>query len=650
MSRITTRAEAQARQAEVRKKVLALIGGLPHRMPLNARLIGSTQADGFRIEKVIFDSQPNYPVTALLYLPNARPGSDHGRLPAVIISPGHSPLGKTSDYFLAAAFARNGFAVLDYDIVGEGERLLYLDPAMGQSRLSRPTGEHGEAGLQPTLIGDTAARYFLWDAMRGVDYLQSLPKVDPGRIGAFGCSGGGTVTAYLGALDSRIKAIGTACFITSYDTLLPSIGPQDSEQSIPRFISSGLDFPDWIELAAPRPYAVIATYDDMFPYAGTQQSVDEARRFYRLFGPNAKVEFLTGPGHHGNLGPILPRILSFFLRNLQPGSDWAHPVLPPSGHGSPFALPANIPPSAFQDTPTGQVYTSYPNAATIFSLNIKRAASILPKDPFPRSGSLAALQTAIREVTHAVVMPEVSSPGVSKDESRPATVTEESSPSDAGAVFHRFTLHPADALDLHGELAAPASIQQHHPAILLLTNAAAMADDSPEHAALIARMSCLSQAGNVVLALTPRPSPPGTEETKSPILGDFYLTELRAELTGKTLLGMRVDDTIRTLNYLASLPGVDPHHVTAFASGHLGLVLLHAAVLDPGVEHISIDHTLSSYRSLLEAPMPIHAPEDILPGVLLHYDLPDLVRALGPRLTITAPLSGEKDLSAISTQ
>jgi hypothetical protein len=146
--------------------------------------------------------------------------------------------------------------------------------------------------------------------------------------------------------------------------------------------------------------------------------------------------------------------------------------------------------------------------------------------------------------------------------------------------------------------------------------------------------------------VTPRPSPPGGEETKSPILGPFYLTELRAELVGKTLLGMRVDDVIHAIDYLATRKDVDPNNITAQASGHMGLVLLHAAVLDPRLKHITIDHVLESYHSLLEAPMPLDAPQDILPGVLLHYDIPDLVRVLGPRVTATGWLPGTADLAA----
>jgi hypothetical protein len=120
-------------------------------------------------------------------------------------------------------------------------------------------------------------------------------------------------------------------------------------------------------------------------------------------------------------------------------------------------------------------------------------------------------------------------------------------------------------------------------------------------------------------------------------------------MVGKTLIGLRADDAIRAVDYLTARADVDPVQISAEASGHMGLVLLHAGVLDRRIRHIAVDHVLASYRSLLDAPMPTGAPEDILPGVLLHYDIPDLVRALGPRLQFTNPLSGTDDLSQDSS-
>jgi len=661
---ITTRAQAEARQREVRKKILTLIGGLPEKTPLNAKSLGTTQADGFRIEKILYESQPNFPVTALLYLPDAKPGAAPQKLPAIVVAPGHGFTGKVTDYAFASTFARNGFAVLSYDPIGQGERLQYPDPDHpGQTLLKAATGEHGEAGLQPTLIGDALARTFAWDGIRAVDYLTSRPDIDPNRIGAFGCSGGGTMTALLGALDPRVHAIAVACYLTSFDALLPSIGPQDSEQSTPNFIVSGLDFPDWVELAAPRPYAIISTAQDMFPYAGALATATESRHFYALFDPasagtptnnptpgiptgptlnpdtsnsisaTAALQWITGIGRHGNLAPLTSQIVSFFLTHLA-NSD-AQPILPPppTPGASPFALPANLPKEAFQVTPTGQVATSYPGSETVHTLTLKRYAAL----PKPKPLTPPQLQQTISEVTHASVKPGDTAP--INTQSPPLA----SPPEGDIHVRHRFTLATAPGINIQAEFYRPADGK--HPMLLVLKDNLDPVLE-PSRVDEIKKFRALADSGTAVLVVAPRPSPPGVEETKASILGPFYLTELRAELVGKTLLGLRVDDVIAAVNFMQGSTTGDPNQITAQASGHLGLVLLHAAVLDPRLKHITIDHAVESYASLLKAPMPTGAPEDILPGVLLHYDIPDLVHTLGPRLTFTNPLPGTANLQA----
>jgi cephalosporin-C deacetylase-like acetyl esterase len=703
---ITTRAQAEARQSEVRKKILTLIGGLPEKTPLNAKSLGTTQAEGFRIEKILYESQPNFPVTALLYLPDPKPNASPNaqqKLPAIVVAPGHGFTGKATDYTFASIFARNGFAVLSYDPIGQGERLQYPDPANpGATLLKASTGEHGEAGLQPTLIGDALARTFAWDGMRAVDYLISRPDIDPDRIGAFGCSGGGTMTALLGALDTRVHAIAVACYLTSFDTLLPALGPQDAEQSTPNFIASGLDFPDWVEIAAPRPYAIISTAQDMFPYAGALATATEARHFYALFNPasagttktlssdkasssdknlssfrepgsptggfspqgseaggpafvpsiptgptlnpdtsnsipaTAALQWITGIGRHGNLGPIAGQIVSFFLTHLAQ-SD-AAPILPPppTPGASPFALPSNLPKDAFQVTPTGQVATSYPGSETVHTLTLKRYATL----PKPKLLTPSQLQQTIREVTHATVKSSDLAP--INTESPPLA----SAPEGDVHVRHRFTLATAPGINIQAEFYRPADGK--HPMRLVLKDSLSPTLE-PSRTEEIKKFRALADAGTAVLVIAPRPSPPGTEENKASILGPFYLTELRAELVGKTLLGLRVDDVIAAVNFMQGSTTGDPNQITAQASGHLGLILLHAAALDPRIKHITIDHTLESYSSLLHAPMPIDAPEDILPGVLLHYDIPDLIKALGPRVTFTDPLPGTANLQSSPT-
>ena len=92
-------------------------------------------------------------------------------------------------------------------------------------------------------MGQSVTRYFIHDGMRAIDYLVSRPEVDPERIGATGCSGGGTQTTYIAALDPRVKVAAVACYMNSFQTLFAgSIG--DSEQSVPGFLAAGLDQTD----------------------------------------------------------------------------------------------------------------------------------------------------------------------------------------------------------------------------------------------------------------------------------------------------------------------------------------------------------------------------------------------------------------------
>src|SRR4029077_12675594 len=200
-------------------------------------------------------------------------------------------------------------------------RLQYLDTATGKSAVGGPTGEHSQAALADDLTGEHISRYFVWDAMRAIDYLASRKEIDTQRIGAFGCSGGGTVTAYLAAFDPRVKAAATACYITAFQDLLAApTGVQEAEQTIPGFIAAGFDFADWVELAAPRPYAIVSTTNDMFPYAGAQRTYEEVKRIYELYGAADQLQWITGPGAHGALGPSHPEILAFFTRALNNSS------------------------------------------------------------------------------------------------------------------------------------------------------------------------------------------------------------------------------------------------------------------------------------------------------------------------------------------
>ena len=96
---------------------------------------------------------------------------------------------------------------LAFDPIGQGEREQTYDPQLQGPAAGWSVPEHIQAGTQSLLVGEAVGRYFIWDAMRALDYLASRPDVDATRIGAAGCSGGGALTTFVAALDTRIKAV-----------------------------------------------------------------------------------------------------------------------------------------------------------------------------------------------------------------------------------------------------------------------------------------------------------------------------------------------------------------------------------------------------------------------------------------------------------
>lgn len=604
---IQTQAQAQQRSAESRQKILQLIGGLPEtHAPLSVHETGILPEDGFRVEKIIYDSLPGFHVTADVCVPE---GS--GPFPAVLLTPGHAPSGKLSDYSLCGNLARNGIVGLAYDPMSEGERLQYYDPDLEASKVGGPTAEHSMASIQTLLIGDHVSRYFVWDAMRGIDYLASRGDVDAGKIGAFGCSGGGTVTAYLAALDNRVKAAATACYITSFQALLNSpTGVQEAEQSIPDFLKDGFDFADWVEMAAPKPYAIVSTTEDMFPFAGARQSYEEAKRIYSLYGAADRLQWITGPGRHGALGPVYPEILAFFVRYLKGGKV--------EKAFQPLIL---ADPSDLLCTKTGQVATSL-GGETIYSVNRKRADIVLQQpeaitDEKELQDAQARLREEIRRIAGVTAKPGSVPPQVTvvKSERRPSY------------RIDTVSIESEKGIDITGAIAVPDGGGKK-PAVLMLDS---KADD----------MDRLANSGHIVFLLHPRPSTPGTESIKAQLLGPFYLLSLHAMLVGKTLPGMQMDDTIRAVDWLCSRSDVDPSAISAYGNGPLAVVLLHAAVLDSRLRHVYLEHLLTSYRLLVSRPLSRDAPEVFLPGVLRQYDLGELAIAMTPRaLTVVDPVDG----------
>jgi len=117
-------AKLKERQRQLRTRVRQILGELPtEKTPLQANVTGVISGDGFRIEKVVYESRPNFYVTANLFLPT----TGQGPYPAVLIACGHSRFGKAYEPYqrVAMLMAREGFVAMTYDPIGQGERILF---------------------------------------------------------------------------------------------------------------------------------------------------------------------------------------------------------------------------------------------------------------------------------------------------------------------------------------------------------------------------------------------------------------------------------------------------------------------------------------------------------------------------------------------
>jgi len=586
ITKIRSVADADRRKLRVRQTLLSLVGDLPdYNGPLNPRITGRIQAENYTIEKVIFESLPGFYVTADLYRP-----SQPGRYPGVLLQSGHTQEGKTEPQKLAANLALKGFVALAFDPVGQGEREQTYDGRVDRPLAGWSVPEHIQSGAQNMLIGESVARYFIWDAKRALDYLISRPEVDPARIGAAGCSGGGALTALIGALDPRLKAVAPACFINSYRLLFAGPDP-DSEMSPPSLLTSGLDMADYVELTAPTPWLILATEGDYFTPAGAKLVYDEARRWFGLYGAEDKLRFFVGPGPHGTPLETREEIYKWMIRWLKDGHG--------DFHEQPVKLYTN---DELVVTRTGHV-DDEPGSRKLYQLTLDEFRAR------KRQGTVPELLAELRSL-------KIPSDGASPD----VKLFDESSGAEWRLQHVKFESEPG--VEIGGTLYIPNS-GGRKPAVLLVADkmSSYWIPSTDTVAERIARK------GRVVLELEPRNSP---GEGERPYVGN-WLTNARANEIGGNLPAMRAHDILRGIDLLAARSDVEPSSIRAAARGVKGIWLLLAAAVDPRIGKVWLDRTPHSLRAALENSMNTDLFDAVIPGFALHWDLDDLVKAMEKR-------------------
>jgi dienelactone hydrolase len=596
---VKTPEEIALRQRRLREKFLEALGGLPPRTPLYPQITGKVDRDGYRVEKIIFQSQPQHFVTALLFLPDATRFPPP--CPGVLIPCGHSANGKAHDAYqsMGASLALAGMAALVFDPIDQGERGQFLDD--GKPRLVSTAG-HSMVGIGCTLLGRNTARFEIWDGMRAIDYLQSRPEVDPHRIGCTGNSGGGTQTSYLMALDERLSAAAPSCYLCGFSALLSTIGPQDAEQNIFGQLAFGMDQADYLMMQAPMPILVCAATKDFFDIHGTWDIFRSAKRLYTRMGFAERLALLENDAGHNYNEVQRTGVLRWMNRWLRHDDQ---PLTEP-----PLVLLSD---AEAQCTPGGQVML-LPDARSTYDLNLDYERQLQPhRVEMCSAGNCGELLARVGRIAGIRKLGDLPPPEVEK----------------FGVVerpdYHieRLLLKIEEGVYLPALQFLPEKPAARVLLYLHEQGKAADADGAIER---------LVREGATVLAV----DLPGTGQTQpaSSDTRDVFM----AYLLGRSYVGFRAEDILICGRYAQEHAGA-AEGVDLVVVGQVGIPALHAAVLEPGLfRSVKLVRTLQSWSSVIQSKLTQVRPDQVVFGALASYDLPDLAAALGAKLTVEQPV------------
>jgi len=353
---------------------------LPEHNPENiiSRSVAVVEQADFFMEKVIYESRPDFPVTANLYLPKTP-----GRHPGVVFVCGHSKDGKACPVYRAgaASLAAKGFVVLLLDPIAQGERDQFIGIAEAKDLLPSCVYQHNMTGKQLQLTGETFGAWRAWDAIRGLDYLLTRPEVDPERIGITGNSGGGTMTSLVQALDPRFTMAAPSCYITSWQRNLENELPADIEQIPPGICAAGCEMGDLILAYAPRPVLLLGQKNDFFDPRGLKKTYEQLKYVYKLLGYENNIRCFIGPVDHGYSIENREAMYEFFMEHAKVDA----PVKEPDNAGS--KIDTNC-------TATGQVMSAMPEKKTVHDFAVEIAEKIAAGRP---ALTVDELKSAIRK-------------------------------------------------------------------------------------------------------------------------------------------------------------------------------------------------------------------------------------------------------------
>ncbi len=603
---LTNAESIHKRQAWVRETFWKLIGGEPERTPLNPRNTGQFERPGYRLEKVVYESRPGLFVTANLYVPTA----GKPPFPAVLFQMGHYYTGKAYPSYqkCCQGLARLGYVVLAFDPMGQGERIAYLDRSGINTRLGSIDEEHSVPGKQMLLLGDTASRYQVWDAIRSLDYLASLRFVDPQRLASTGQSGGGTLTMLLACADSRLAAA-AVCSGNTEDVACADFDPpgstDDAEQDLIGSGPLGFDRWDLLYPIAPKPLLVLVSAHDFFGtyspryLSDGREEYEKLRKCYEVLGRADQLGWRSTP---------LPHSLTYSLRlNIY---NWFEKWLKNSDR--PIEQEPAVAPEEDRTLwvgPTGNVTRDFGSLGP-FDFIKRQAEAVAAQEPAGHWNEALALRMPARDL---------------KMRKLARTPSED-------AAIEAVEVQSAPRVWVPAWLFTPGKLNANRSALLVLDDRgrnANAAEDGLYHR--IARKGQIVCAADIRWMGDTRPEvgrgnpgytiPHDSEE-------DFAWASL---ILGDSLLAQRVEDILAVAQAMRNDPAFGNRRLAVAAKGRLTVPALFAFASSSIIDSLYLAGGLVSYRNLLETEN-YRQPLSNFAWNLFHLtDLPKVAAQAAPR-------------------
>ena len=582
--------------SKLRGNAKKAVGELPQKTPLNAQITGTIQAESFRIEKLVLESRPNFHLSCNLYLPQ----QSSEKKPAVLLFCGHEMTSKATESYQKTAllFVKNGFVVLAIDPVSQSERMQIVD-SVGKPFTKSSTNEHTMLNAGCNLVGTSIAAYELYDNIRALDYLCTRSEVDTTRMGCLGNSGGGTQTVYFIANDPRMKVAAPCSFVAKRERNFELTYAADGCQHLMGEGHYGLEIGDFLIAFAPKPLLLLAARFDFVDYTGTEMVAKELSKVYALQNCAEKFKLFTFDDGHGISQPKREAAVSWFRKWLCNDSS--------------KVMEENI---SVQNENTlkcveqGQVLQQFAHETNISQINLSMAKQ-WEKD---RKAFLQSDQKIIEAKVAELLGLDVSKPSIQ------AEIIDKKKLS--GYLQTKLIIRSK------GEIPFPCLVYEP-----LETNSRTqieiILDENGKAAAVKDSLNILQQCKNNTLIFVPDLSGVGEMADLSDCNDPKYWNkEYRCAMAslhiGKTVVGQRVSDLLRLIQYTKENPNVNKTNISIKANGLYVPVALHAAVFSKDISQIKLPEHYHSYLNWIEKPTEKDAYSYLVPNVLRYYDLPDL--------------------------